>query len=178
MALHDGDTFEHEGARFRVTFQPDDTQDTPWEREDGHGPVSDWRKYGRARKAAGERVLCADRGAVRFYDFAEAVKIARRDRWGAPEGHFRADAMPTRGQIAAAAAEADFKRLADWCADRWSYVGCIVTLLDDFGDPIEDASASLWGIESDAGDYFDEVVRELADDVIATVRTAAGKVAA
>lgn len=84
--LFDNDTFQHEGATFRVAFPYDDTGDTPWEREDGHGPISEWRngRYsytGRPSKAPGERPLCSDHGSARFYDFAEACRIARRDGW-------------------------------------------------------------------------------------------------
>ena len=41
--LYDDDTIEHEGLRFRVTFPYDDDATAPWDREDGHGPVSECR---------------------------------------------------------------------------------------------------------------------------------------
>lgn len=76
-----GDTLEaeHDGLRVVVTVHADDDAQAPWDREDGHGEVSDWT---RRDKEPGERVLCEDRGAKRFYDFAGAVKLARRDGWG------------------------------------------------------------------------------------------------
>jgi hypothetical protein len=79
--LYDGDTFEHAGNLFRVTFPRDDDHGAPWDEEDGHGPVTGWESRG---KRPGEMVLSEDsRGrAKRFYDFAEAVRIARRDGWG------------------------------------------------------------------------------------------------
>lgn len=43
--LYDGDIIEHDGARFRVEFPFDDSGDTPWERDDGHGEVSDWKRH-------------------------------------------------------------------------------------------------------------------------------------
>lgn len=202
-----GDTFTHEGRTFRVEFPYDDDQDTPWKREDGHGPVTEAPRrpnyHGRISKSPGQRVL----GEHWLYDFAEAVRIARRDGWGVPatsmrmakaEGRHRAFAswgwnsgrltltsdwhadvnaavsqvyamhrntFPSKRAYAAAAAEADFKRLDDWCNDRWHYVGCVVTLLDDDGDDT-DHSASLWGIESDDGDYLAETARELAAEIV------------
>ena len=87
--------------------------------ECGHGPVSEWTTRA---KQLGERVLVEDRrGAKRYYDFAEAVRIAKRDGWDAPplgEG--------TKGQRAARAAEADFNRLRGWCNGDWEYVGIVV----------------------------------------------------
>ncbi|PAL23582.1 hypothetical protein [Sphingopyxis sp. GW247-27LB] len=89
---YSGETIECErgGIRFVATLHADDDMTPPWEREDGHGPVSDWRARnyaGRYDKAPGDLKLCDDGGSVyhgraRFYDFAEACKIARRDGWG------------------------------------------------------------------------------------------------
>lgn len=213
--MHDGDTFTHNGNRFRVSFPFDDTQDAPWEREDGHGPVTEAprraNRYGYISKAPGQRFL----GEHWLYDFAEACRIARRDGWGVPAyklhtergangfvrvtGHwfegrrlldFRSkwhddinDAIseayaahratfPSAKAYAARAAEADFKRLDDWCNDRWCYVGCVVTLLDDDGDAT-DFTASLWGVESDGGEYLAEVARELADEIVSEIKAAA-----
>jgi len=78
--------FELDGASFRASVIHDSDMGTPWDNEDGHGPVSDWE---RRAKAPNEIVLVGDgRGrlgtdaARRFYDFAEAVRIAKRDSWG------------------------------------------------------------------------------------------------
>ena len=65
------DTIELQGRRFRVEVEADEGHETPWDYEDGHGPVSDWT---RRDKRPGERVLCSDRSSKRFYDFAQAVK--------------------------------------------------------------------------------------------------------
>ena len=73
------DTIEIDGRTFNVTIEPDSSHGAPWEEEDGHGPVSEWT---RRDKRPGERVLCEDRGSRRYYDFAEACRIARRDGWG------------------------------------------------------------------------------------------------
>lgn len=152
------ENFTHNGFKFCAEIEHDGDTDAPWEHEDGHGPVSEWTSRS---KNAGELVLCSDRGRHRFYDFAGAVKLARRDGWDtAPYG------QGTAGQRAERAARADYERLRAWCNDQWSYVGVIVHRLDHDGEKIEDQAASLWGIESDAGDYLKEVSRELAADIL------------
>jgi hypothetical protein len=152
--LYDRDTFEHNGNTFRFRTEYDDTHGAPWVEEDGHGPVSEWTTRA---KRPGERVLCRDGRSYRYYDFQQAVALAKRDGW---------DAEPyrtgSRGETATRAAEADFRRLNAWCEDRWNYVGVIVNLVDDFGDDMEGTEHSLWGIESDAFDYHEVVARELA----------------
>lgn len=213
------DTFEVDGVTFRVRTEYDDCHGAPWDEEDGHGPVSDWTSRG---KLPGELVLCEDRGKRRYYDFAEACRIARRDGWGFLPGNLKtakidgrwhswidgraqllrrkngpgnayrparrivpklfhsvaADineairgtyaqhrATMTARQYAAAAALADFDRLRRWCDNQWHYVGVIVESLDEDEDVID--SASIWGIESDAGDYLDEVAQDLAAELLA-----------
>jgi hypothetical protein len=75
----DGDTFERNGVLLRVNIEHDDSHGAPWDEHDGHGPVSDWT---RRDKRPGELILSTDRGFKRFYDLAEANRIARRDGWG------------------------------------------------------------------------------------------------
>lgn len=157
MALSDRDTFEHGGYTFQVRIEADCDAGTPWERNDGHGPVSEWT---RRPKRPGERVLATDHNNYRYYDFEAAVKIAKRDGWDAPPYN-----TGTAGERAVRAANADFENLQRWCNDSWSYVGVVVTRLDDTACPTSD-SASLWGVESDSYDYLDEVARELADQVL------------
>lgn len=173
--MFDGDIFEHDGNRFRFTTEHDDSMGAPWEEHDGHGPVSESRYHmpgmgSKPPKRAGERLLYWDHGHYRTYDFAEAVKIARRDGWGTnnvPEG-------ASKGQIAAQAVEEDFQNLKAWCNDGWYWLGVIVTLVDDDGETITGASASLWGIESTAGDYLDEVAHDLAGEVLGNLKRAGG----
>lgn len=161
--IYDGDNFTNsDGVTFTVQIVPDDTQETPWDREDGHGPVSEWRNHGYngyASKEPGERPLCRDRNATRFYNMAEAVRIARRDGWSTAPF----DTVETPGQRAARAAEADYQRLRAWCDDEWYYVGVMVMATDDNGEEI--GSASLWGIESDASEYLAEVANELVSEI-------------
>lgn len=205
--------FEHAGRTFRAVVLPDYDHGAPWDNEDGHGPVTDWE---RRAKLPGELVLSGDgRGGLgtdsarRFYDFAEAVRIAKRDSWGfmpgpvtietedagrAPyekrPGRASCDAAGlsfhdsedvnravarlyaafretmTPGEYAARAARRDFERLRDWCNDSWCYVGVSVApLCKCCGEPDEAKAESLWGIESDAGEYLRETARELAEQV-------------
>lgn len=76
-----GETIEGEAAGFKLIarVENDAHHRAPWAEEDGHGPVSDWTSRA---KAPGERVLNRDGTSYRYYDFAEAVAIAKRDGWG------------------------------------------------------------------------------------------------
>ena len=145
------ETRDHGTISFRIEWVYDSDSDVPWVREDGHGPVSDWTSD---PKAPGQMILCTDRRKYRYYDFAEAVKLARRDGW---------DTKPygTRkpGERAHAAAMADYNYLRQWCDQQWHYCGIVVTLLDADGEP--DVNASLWGIEdglSSMSEYHEEVI--------------------
>ena len=132
-----------------VKIMRDEDGGEPWKNEDGHGPVSEFE---RRSKRPGELVLNEDRDWKRFYDFAEAVKIARRDGW---------DTKPyntgTAGERAHRAAMADYENLRGWCNDEWHYIGVIVTV---YRHGAEIASDSLWGIE-DYTDYWQEVARDM-----------------
>mgnify|MGYP000873906339 CR=1 FL=1 len=155
------ETITHRGRSFRVRHIADDSIGEPWKEFDCHGPVSDWTTRD---KRPGELVLNSDRRSYRYYNYAEAVRIAKRDAWGTqgtPEN-------ATRGQRAALAARADYEYLRAWCNDEWQFVGVCVDLLDDDGNETGD-SDSLWGIESDDGQYLTDTAIELADNIIATV---------
>lgn len=141
---------------FAVKFERDDDAGAPWDNFDGHGPVTDWETR---EKRPGELVLNRDGRACRFYDYAEAVRIAKRDGWNSPP--YETD--ESLGQRAARAARADYEYLRAWCADEWGYVGVIVTLLDDAGEPTEVEDA-LWGVET-FGDYHHETARQIADEL-------------
>ena len=160
MTAYHTEELTRAGLTFRVEHHYDHDSNEPWNECDGHGPVSDWTSRD---ERPGELVLNSDRGSKRFYDYAEACRIALRDGWntapyGVPGG--------TKRQRAARAAMADFERLRDWCSDRWHWCGVVVVLLDDEGEKLD--RASLWGIESDAGQYLDEVAAELADELAAS----------
>lgn len=72
-------TFEHNGDGYTALFEFDDSCGTPWDEHDGHGPVS---KLTLRAKKAGELLLSENGQYRRFYDYAEACKIAFRDQWG------------------------------------------------------------------------------------------------
>ena len=151
---------------FVLTFRAeyDSYHGAPWEEECGHGPVSEWTSRA---KRSGDLVLCSDRSSCRFYDFAEAMRIAKRDGWGlAPEElaalASRLGRAPTGGEIREAAVRADFERLKGWCDDKWQYVGVILTLSDPDGKEVD--QLSLWGVE-DCGDYYQTVAEELAGEL-------------
>ena len=151
---------------FTLTFTSEFDQDSgaPWDEECGHGPVTDWVHR---EKRAGELLLCSDGILKRFYDFAGAMVIAKRDGWGLADealatltrklGH-----APTKGQLAEAAVLADFRHLEGWAKDRWHYVGVIVTLRNPDGEEVE--TESLWGVE-DSGDDYQNVAEELAEEL-------------
>lgn len=153
-----------------ATIERDDDMGEPWKEHDGHGPVSDWTSRD---KAPGERVLYEDRGSKRYYDWQEAIKIAKRDGW---------DAKPyktgTKGQQAARAVEADFQRLRAWCQDDWCWVGVRLSVSKG-GVTLDKYAASLWGIESDSNDFGDDnydYLTEVANELLPEALEAAEKV--
>ncbi len=159
--LDDGDTFDYRGYRFRVHFAHDADTGEPWKEYDGHGPVSAWTTRD---KAPGERVLATDTDHTRrrYYDIAEATRIAKRDRWGS-----RDDVGLTKGAKAAKAVEEDFEYLRQWCADEWEYLTVTVAEVDEDDEPTG-KRASLSGVES-YGDYHQTVVYELTDELMAEI---------
>lgn len=158
MNAYHTEEITRDGLTFRVQHCHDIDQGEPWKEHDGHGPVTDWE---RREKQPGELILNAGRGANRFYDYAEACRIARRDGWDTPPYK-----QGTARQRAARAAMADFERLRAWCNDAWHWCGVVVALLDDDGEEVD--SASLWGIESDAEAYLAEVANELVEELAST----------
>lgn len=161
--------FQHAGRTFLASLYHDDDGTAPWDREDGHGPVSQWRQ--RDSKAPGEVIISEDRRSVRFYDLQAAQRIALRDQWGAPEAWRTAFAAkhgraPTARECAAESVRMDFERLRAWCRDDWHYCGVAVQLCDDEGEATGDQfEHALWGIESDSADYLREVAAELAEQI-------------
>jgi hypothetical protein len=115
-------TCEVDGFKLTARIYTDDNSSPPWERHCGHGPVSDWTSR---NKRPGERILNTYHNSHRFYDFAEAVKIARADRWGVEAGKRDGE---TDGAYAARAVEHDLAVLKAWYNDEWYYVGVAVTV--------------------------------------------------
>lgn len=155
---NDGTTFTRNGLQFRARVEHDDSTDAPWIEHDGHGPVTGWTNR---TKQPGELVLTEHRGANRFYDMAEAVKIAKRDGWG----HGEPVPGETAGQKAARAAKADFEYLRGWCRNDWHFVMVSVGLIMD-GNTVAH-SHYIGGIESTDADTIAEHVEDLADTLAA-----------
>ncbi len=152
-----GDEVAVNGFTVTARLEADDCGDCPWDREEGHGPVSEWTTRD---KRPGERVLVTDRHSKRYYDVQGAMAVAKRDGWDAkPYG------VGTAGERAARAVEADYERLRRWCADDWAYVGVVLTVSKG-GVELSNHASSLWGIESDAGDYLAEVANELLAEAV------------
>ena len=149
------DIFEHEGKRFRVYHEHDTDSGPPWENSDGHGPV---RSSHGADKRACERLLAKNQHTHWYYNWQDACKQARKDGWNAPPYD-----APNRIERAV---QADFDFLRGWLTDDWHYVGvCVAMVNDDDEDITEKYENALWGIESNAGEYLDEVAHELAGQV-------------
>ncbi len=167
----DGDNIvcEVDGFTVTATVYDDDNREPPWTRDDGHGPVSEWRDAD--AKEPGERVLCSDHGRARFYDFAEAVKIAARD-WIGPGKRGEG----SRKFRAAKAAEQDYEALRAWCNDEWRYVGVAVRVSKGDVDLTGKYHNALWGIEANYPDsdnaYLAEVANDLVGDALTEARAA------
>ena len=145
---------------FKVDFLQDLDMSPPWENSEGHGPVSEWTTRD---KKPGEVVLVRDRNMKRFYDGAEATRIAKRDGWGISPEEIKAFELanavtPTRKMIAQMAVQKDFDHLKAWCDDRWRYWHVQVTLLDPEGNET-DVSDCLGGVDDIDNNHFEEAQR-------------------
>lgn len=144
MNAYDSTTRTHKGHTITVSWHYDQDCGEPWKEHDGHGEVSEWTTRD---KQPGELVLCSDGRSKRFYNFAAAVRTAKRDGWDAKPyntGH------ETKGQQAAKAVMADYEYLRAWYNDEWHWSGYTVEI-EGF-----DYSESLWGIDSPSQKQFEE----------------------
>ena len=144
--------FTRHGHKFIARVYDDSDMGAPWESEDGHGPVSEWKHSD--QKRPGERPLGnRDRGFQRFYDWQEATAIAKRDGWGLnPEALAklteRKKALglnnpPTPGEIAQEAVRLDYDRLDGWARDLWHWVGISVSPMQASRATLLDALESV-----------------------------------
>lgn len=160
---------------YAVVELPYDTDHgPPWKECDGHGPVSEWTSRD---KRPGECKLSSDRSSKRYYDFAAAVKIARKDRWGlSPEGLVelttKLGRTPTKGQIAVAAVERDCEMLRGWCNNEWHWIGVVVTIYDAGDWPL--FKDSRWGV-ADLDDYWKTLALEFIQTGIEKIETEAAE---
>jgi hypothetical protein len=161
---------EKDGFTIVARIERDDDLGPPWKECDGHGPVSDWRP--KNSKRPGEKILSEDRGSCRFYDWQEAIKIAKRDGWDAPpygEG--------TPGERAERAVQRDFDSLKAWCDDEWWR--CVVTLSLSKDDiELDEYAASLGSVEvnhpnsEDGNAYLATVANEMLDEALSVGKAA------
>ena len=99
-------THHHRDRTVTFSLYHDPHMGPPWKEHDGHGPVSEWTTRD---KGSGERILKKDGRSCRYYDFREAVNIARKDGWGLGPKELAAlekklGRTPKPGDIAVAAA--------------------------------------------------------------------------
>ena len=151
-----------DGFEIEARIEFDEDAGSPWENSDCHGPVSEWTSRG---KRPGERILATDGYGrnFRYYDFAEAIGIAKRDGWdAAPYGG-------KKGERANRAAEADYQALKAWCNDQWRYVG-IVLSVSCKGVVLDRYAASLWGNDMNYpgsdNSHLTEVANELLSEAL------------
>jgi len=168
-------TLEHSGLTFGVSLLADEDQPAPWADDECTGNVVEvhGRDYGRIKKEPGQRVLYdgGRSGRSYLYDYAGTIKRAKRDGWGvSPSALAKLEARIgctlSPGAVTAAAVDADFARLRDWCDGHWYYVWVRVVLLDIDGAET-DFEEVLGGVES--GDHSTEVAYELASEIAASV---------
>lgn len=159
------ETIEHLGVTVRIEYFYDGDS-TPWD-DDGHGPVRksnhrhgvNWSTNG--DKKPGERPLnCPDRNEYQFYyDWQQAMKIAKRDGWNAAPYD-----APNR---ALRAVQADFDFLRGFLNDQWHYAGIVCTVLDTDGDETEETD-SCWGFET-LNNYHETEGKSMAESLAESV---------
>jgi hypothetical protein len=167
MQAFDTERMTFEGREFLVSRYYDDTNEAPWDRADGHGPVR-WISD-REPLAKGETVLHDDRHGRWVYDIAGAIQQSIREGWGRPskETRERLALQLRKPARKVSAIDADMSFLRGWCADDWCYIGIGVQLIGPDGEPPrEEFEHALWGVES-CGDYWQEVAGELAREILA-----------
>lgn len=156
------DTTEHSGITVQIRYEPDYDHEAPWDEDCGHGDIRQVdRSWGYPDKRPGEVILYSHRGAYWLYDYQGAIKKAKADGWGCRQVDNWGLPRPpmTKNQIAAKAVEEDMEFLRGYLEGDWSYVGIIVTALDEDGEEI--GQDSCWGFETHRG-YHLEAGREMA----------------
>jgi len=164
MSTHlDERMFKMDGVELRLRIFHDADMQAPWIEHCGHGSVREAKA--RDEKRPGERTLYCDRHYYLFYDWEDAIRLAKKDGWGlCPERHQQLarekGREPTKGEIIERAVWDDFCRLRDWCDDKWRWIWIEVEHLPS------GISRTLGGIESDCEDYLTELCTELGESVL------------
>jgi hypothetical protein len=164
MEAIDTESIEYRGYSIRIEVYLDESHGPPWKEHDGHGPVTDWVSRD---PLPGERELNSDRGSKRYYDFKEALKIARRDGWGLSdeakaELEKKLGRKPTKRDITKEAVEKDFDYLHGWCNDDWHWVGYSLTVKSPDGEKVDDDSC--WGFDDQ--DYMIKEATEIGQRIV------------
>lgn len=159
----EGDEITREIGGFTVTARIERDRDMgrPWEVADGHGPVSDWTDR---PKRPGELVIWQDLYHCRYYDYEEAIKIAKRDGWDAPPYK-----TGTPGEQAERAVRHDYAYLRAWCNNDWYWCGIVLSVYRA-GVMLDANAAAMWGTEChiDGSDnlHLTELANELLDEAV------------
>lgn len=156
--------------KITISIHHDEGMGEPWKEHDGHGVVSEWV---RRDKKPGELVLNESRGSFRYYDFAETLKIARRDGWGCgvhPGGETCKCGVQhrTERECIACAVRQDFEHLRAWCNDEWHWQGYTTKIETPGGVVIE--GDSCWGFDDEEYMLSEamDCARATVDDLILT----------
>lgn len=142
MDTYETVTEEHEGYTIRIHCHVDTDMGEPWKEHDGHGIVSEWT---RRKKEPGELILWEDHHSFLYYDFAETMKIAKRDGWSVDP--LKLEGAETVGEKAAKAVWSDYERLRAWCRGDWHWLGFTSEIEDPEGNQWE--SDSVWGYDDE-----------------------------
>lgn len=149
--------FDYEGTSFHVEILEDDCE-PPWEHSDGHGPVSEWTSRS---KCPGEWILDEDGIVKRYYDFEDAMRIAKRDGLDAPPY-----GVGTKGERALRAVTADFEHLRRWCKGDWKYV-CLHVMLSD---AMYDSYLGCVEYDYSSDGYWMDEAKVMASEILEEVR--------
>lgn len=164
------------GQTVTVSWYYDPHHGPPWKEHDGHGIVSEWRA-GRS-KAPGERVLANDRTLHQFYDVRGTIAKAAREGWGLSDENVAALAArlgraPTAPEIVAESVELDFRYLKRWCDNDWHWCGYVVSVDGKERNSPDPMGCSLWGIDSDSIQQFeDEAFENVFSDLASEAKEA------
>lgn len=145
------ESMEHNGHTITIQWHYDEDFGPPWKENDGHGTV---RESSRRDKAPGEKELWEDRGHYWFYDYAGAIKLAKKDGWDAPPYK-----TGTKGEQAQRAVDSDYNYLRRWLHNDWWWCGYVLKIDGENTD-------SCWGFDSDS---IDEETARLIDEAKATI---------
>ena len=127
-----------------------------------HDPDPDLSWFGEYSSSPGvdaiDRDKTGDRAHTREYRYWNpAITLGEHYRDLHSAGYAKADAWLKALEYR----ERDYNRMERHCRGDWAMVGIVATARVS---GMECGFASLWGIESDSGDYIDEVAFELASE--------------